>query len=133
VIDRRTFLGVLTGGLLAAPLAAEGQQAGHVYRVGYLSSSATIMIMPRLNGTELARHIRQELPEASVVLMSSYTEDAYRLMASDGDAVAFVNKHVMTSSLVPAVLDVIRRRGGGSGGPLPPFIGGSSASAVYPP
>jgi len=37
VIDRRTFLGTLTGGLLAAPLAAEAQQTGKVYRIGYLA------------------------------------------------------------------------------------------------
>jgi putative ABC transport system substrate-binding protein len=36
-VDRRTFLGTLTGGLLAAPLAAGGQQAGKVYRIGYLT------------------------------------------------------------------------------------------------
>jgi putative ABC transport system substrate-binding protein len=35
-VDRRAFLGTLTGGLLGAPLAAEGQQAGKVYRVGML-------------------------------------------------------------------------------------------------
>jgi hypothetical protein len=29
-VDRRAFLGTLTGGLLAAPLATEGQQAGKV-------------------------------------------------------------------------------------------------------
>src|SRR6202011_3832382 len=34
VIERRTFLGVIAGGLLAAPLAAEAQQAGKVYRLG---------------------------------------------------------------------------------------------------
>ena len=39
VLDRRTFLGVLTGSLLAAPLAAEAQQAGKVPRVGYLTST----------------------------------------------------------------------------------------------
>ena len=36
-MDRRAFIGTLAGGLLAAPLAAEGQQAGRVWRVGYLS------------------------------------------------------------------------------------------------
>ncbi len=35
-MHRRAFIGVLTGGLLAAPLAAEGQQAGKVYRIGVL-------------------------------------------------------------------------------------------------
>jgi len=37
VIDRRAFLGTLTGGLLAAPLAAVAQQAGKVPRIGVLS------------------------------------------------------------------------------------------------
>jgi putative tryptophan/tyrosine transport system substrate-binding protein len=37
-MDRRAFLGTLAGGLLAAPLAAGAQQAGKVYRVGYLGN-----------------------------------------------------------------------------------------------
>jgi putative ABC transport system substrate-binding protein len=36
-VDRRAFIGTLTGGLLAAPVVAEAQQAGKVRRVGYLS------------------------------------------------------------------------------------------------
>jgi putative tryptophan/tyrosine transport system substrate-binding protein len=36
MIDRRTFLCGLTLGTLAAPLAVEGQQAGKVYRIGFL-------------------------------------------------------------------------------------------------
>ena len=39
-MDRRAFLGTLAGGLLAAPLAAEAQQAGKVYRIGLLDFSA---------------------------------------------------------------------------------------------
>ena len=35
-MDRRTFLGTLAGGLLAAPLAAEGQQVKQAPRVGIL-------------------------------------------------------------------------------------------------
>jgi hypothetical protein len=35
-MDRRTFLGTLAGGLLAAPLAAAAQQAGKIARIGYL-------------------------------------------------------------------------------------------------
>ena len=38
MIDRRTFIGSVVGGILAAPLAAEAQQAGKVYRIGYLST-----------------------------------------------------------------------------------------------
>jgi len=36
VIERREFLGLLVGGLLAAPLVAGAQTAGRVYRVGLL-------------------------------------------------------------------------------------------------
>jgi putative tryptophan/tyrosine transport system substrate-binding protein len=36
-VDRRAFLGTLAGGLLAAPLAAEGQQAAKIARIGYLA------------------------------------------------------------------------------------------------
>ena len=36
MITRRAFVGSLTGGLLTAPLAAEAQQAGKVYRIGFL-------------------------------------------------------------------------------------------------
>ena len=39
-MDRRTFLGTLVGGL-AAPLAAEAQHAGKVWRIGLLSYAAS--------------------------------------------------------------------------------------------
>jgi len=38
-MDRRAFLGTLTGGLLATPLAVEAQQAAKVWRLGYLSDT----------------------------------------------------------------------------------------------
>ena len=89
----------------------------------------TDLMMPRLNGIELTRRIREELPQTRVILMSSYTEDAYRLMASDSGADVFVSKQVITTMLLPAIRDLIRRRFSGGSGPLPPATGGSSASA----
>ncbi len=38
MIDRRAFIGTLTGGLLAAPLAAGAQQASRIPRIGVLRS-----------------------------------------------------------------------------------------------
>ena len=35
-MDRRAFLSTVAGGLLVAPLGAEAQQAGKVYRIGFL-------------------------------------------------------------------------------------------------
>jgi putative tryptophan/tyrosine transport system substrate-binding protein len=39
VIERRTFMAILTGGLVATPLAAEAQQAAKVARIGYLATN----------------------------------------------------------------------------------------------
>jgi putative ABC transport system substrate-binding protein len=40
-MDHRAFLGTLAGGLLAAPLAAEAQQAAKIFRIGYLATNPT--------------------------------------------------------------------------------------------
>jgi ABC-type uncharacterized transport system substrate-binding protein len=40
-VDRRAFIGTLTGSLLAAPLAAEAQPTGKVPRIGFLFSGAS--------------------------------------------------------------------------------------------
>jgi len=47
-MERRTFLGTLAGGLLAAPLAAEAQSAGKVARIGYLVG-ASLSLSPHLH------------------------------------------------------------------------------------
>src|SRR6266446_7898123 len=36
-MERRTFMAMLTGGIVVAPLAAEAQQAAKVARIGYLA------------------------------------------------------------------------------------------------
>ena len=107
--------------------AADGEEALGLVRLHRPDLVITDLIMPRLNGIELTRHIRQELPRTKIILMSSYTEDAYRLMASDSGADVFVNKHVIMSALLPAIRDLIRRIAGGSG-PLPPITGASTSA-----
>jgi ABC-type uncharacterized transport system substrate-binding protein len=42
VISRRTFVGTVAGGVLAAPLAVEAQQVGKVYRIGWLASKLLV-------------------------------------------------------------------------------------------
>jgi DNA-binding NarL/FixJ family response regulator len=112
--------------------AADGEEALAVALRERPDIVITDLVMPRLNGVELTRRLRQELPLTKVILMSSYTEDAYRLMASDSGADAFVNKQVINSSLLPAIRDAVRRRFSGGSGPLPPSAGTSPASAAAP-
>ncbi len=38
-MDRRTFIASMVGSVLAAPLPADAQQAGKVYRVGVLANA----------------------------------------------------------------------------------------------
>jgi putative ABC transport system substrate-binding protein len=45
VMERRAFVGALTGGLLAAPLVAQAQQASKVPRVGVLTTTPTTAIL----------------------------------------------------------------------------------------
>jgi len=49
MITRRVFVGSLTGGLLAAPLAAEAQPAAKVPRIGVLGSGSRADLSPRLD------------------------------------------------------------------------------------
>jgi len=41
-MERRTFMALVSGGLLAAPLAAEAQSAKKVYRIGYLDAGSPV-------------------------------------------------------------------------------------------
>jgi len=76
----------------------------------------------------LTRRVREALPDTKIILMSSYTDDAYRMMASSSRADAFVSKQVINSSLVSAIRDLTGRQiSGGSG---PGSAGASSSPAV---
>jgi len=55
-MDRRAFLGTLAGGLLAAPLGAEAQQA-RVYKIGYLDLNPA----PKYPRFEVFRQALREL------------------------------------------------------------------------
>jgi putative tryptophan/tyrosine transport system substrate-binding protein len=46
-MERRTFMAMLTGGLVAAPLAAEAQQATKVARIGFLAVNLAANPHPR--------------------------------------------------------------------------------------
>ncbi|MGH2362288.1 MAG: hypothetical protein ACRDGM_17325 [bacterium] len=46
MIDRRSFIGTLAGGLVAAPRAAEAQQPGKVPRIAWLGGQARETAQP---------------------------------------------------------------------------------------
>lgn len=126
----RALLGPMSDTMTIVGEAADGEEALALVRRERPDIVITDLMMPRLNGVELTRRIRRELPETRIILMSSFPEDAYRLMASDSGADTFLSKRVITSELLPAIADVIRRRLSGGSGPLPPSGGASSGAAA---
>ena len=126
----RALLGPMSDTMTIVGEAADGEEALALVRRERPDIVITDLMMPRLNGVELTRRIRRELPETKIILMSSFPEDAYRLMASDSGADTFLSKRVVTSELLPAIADVIRRRLSGGSGPLPPSGGASSGAAA---
>jgi DNA-binding NarL/FixJ family response regulator/quercetin dioxygenase-like cupin family protein len=90
--------------------AADGEEALAIVQRERPDIVITDLMMPRMNGIDLTRHIRQELPGTRIILMSSYTEDAYRLMASDSGADVFVSKGMIYDALLPAIRDLVARR-----------------------
>ena len=98
-MDRRAFLGTLAGGLLAAPLAAEAQPAGKVYRIGVLESTS-----PALNAANLAA-FQQELRELGYVERQNY---AIEYRSADGRLERFPD---LAAELVRLKVDLIVTRG----------------------
>ena len=104
------FLLATMSDMIVVGQAADGEAALSVARRERPDIVITDLVMPEIDGAELTRRIRRELPQTKNILISSYVEDAYRLMASDSGADAFVNKQVIARTLLPAIGDLLRRR-----------------------
>ena len=113
-MDRRAFIGSLAGGLLAAPLAAEAQQAGKVYRIGMLETRSTILNMANIDA------FRQGLLELGYK-EGQNLEIVYR--SSDGRDERFPG---LASELVRLQVDLILTRG------TPAALAAKSASQTIP-
>ena len=113
-MPRRTFIGVIAGGLLAAPLAAEAQQAGKVYRIGMLETRSTILNMANIDA------FRQGLLELGYK-EGQNLEIVYR--SSDGRDQRFPG---LASELVRLQVDLILTRG------TPAALAAKSATRTIP-
>jgi DNA-binding NarL/FixJ family response regulator len=61
------------------------------------------LAMPDLPGLEIIPRLRSVLPEAGVIALTTYDDDAYRRAALDAGANEFVSKTDMGSELLPAI------------------------------
>jgi len=76
-MDRRAFLCTVAGGLLAAPLGAEAQQSGKVYRVGFLLHGSRGPRDPLIQAFEQALRERGWVPGENLVIVYRSAEGQY--------------------------------------------------------
>src|SRR5207244_8100774 len=113
-MDRRTFLFVLSLGALSAPLAADAQPTGKVYRIGYLApGSATVSQFP-------VEAFREGLRELGLVEGQNIVID-YRFAEGRFDRLPD-----LAAELVRLRVDVIMA------GPTPPAVAAKNATGTIP-
>jgi putative ABC transport system substrate-binding protein len=76
-VDRRAFLGAVTGGLLAAPLAIEAQQAGRIPRIGFLATPSAEFIKGRVAAFEQALRELGYVSGKSIVIEYRYADGRF--------------------------------------------------------
>jgi DNA-binding NarL/FixJ family response regulator len=60
-------------------------------------------VMPRVNGLEVLRWLKEEHPEIKVIIVTVHTEDAYREAAEASGADAFLLKKMLGTVLLPTI------------------------------
>jgi putative tryptophan/tyrosine transport system substrate-binding protein len=114
-VDRRGFIVAVTGSLLAAPLAAEAQSAGKVYRIGILASYpvrpfirdplvTTLRDLGYVEGQNLVLEIRSanDLPERLPALAAELVRLNVDVIVTAGDSEVIAAKHA--TSTIPIVM-----------------------------
>ena len=61
------------------------------------------VMMPRLDGLEATRRIKQEYPATKVLVLTSLTDDATRREAFEKGADAFLDKREIATVLLPTI------------------------------
>ena len=117
--------------------AADGEEA--VARTLELTPDVVLMDvgLPRCNGVEATRRIKQQLTDTAVLVLTVHDEDAYVFAALEAGAAGYLLKDVPAREVVaavravtqgesvlhPAVTEkVLRRFRGGGGGGAPPAL-----------
>jgi two-component system cell cycle sensor histidine kinase/response regulator CckA len=93
--------------VLAAP---DGERALKLIegRAGELALLLTDLVMPGMNGLELARAARELQPDLPVLCMSGYSEQTLRDRGGEGDELDFIEKPFAPGELTDRVAALLR-------------------------
>ena len=107
-MERRAFIGSLAGGLLAAPLAAEAQPAGKVYRIGFLGNSTEALEANLVGPSREGLRERGYVEGRDLTIEYRWAEGAYeRFPALIAELIALKVDIIVTAG-TPAALAVKR-------------------------
>ena len=93
--------------------AADGAEAMRLVQALQPELILLDLVLPRVPGLEVLRWIKEERPQTQVVIMTTYTEDAYRQAAVDSGADAFLYKKTLVATLLPTLRCLRSARDGG--------------------
>ncbi len=109
-MDRRAFIGTVTGGLLAAPLAVEAQPAGKVYRIGLLipAPAPAPGVMPPIVVPAFLAGMRERgwLENQGFVLETRYAEGRLERLPELAAELVRVKVDVIVAMGTPATMAV---------------------------
>jgi len=69
----------------------------------------TDMVMPGLNGIELAHRVKELIPGIKIILASGYSEEIARNELSAADRVEFMAKPFSLGDLTKKIFDVLNK------------------------
>ena len=89
--------------------ASDGNEAlGLLRGIGSVNLVLTDLMMPGMNGTELARHLSRDYPEIRIMFMSGYSEDPV-IHSTEGARGLFLAKPFTASALTERVRQALNR------------------------
>lgn len=68
------------------------------------------LMMPDLNGIEVCRRIKEEVPDTAVVVVTAFDDSKVRQVALEAGASAFLAKHMVPDSLESTILRIVERK-----------------------
>ena len=90
--------------------AADGRQAIESARAGQPDLVLLDVAMPVMDGIEALPHIREAVPDASIVMLSGYPAETYEATALAAGAHGYLEKSDLVATLVPKLEEILADR-----------------------
>ena len=88
--------------------------------------------MPRMDGAEATRTIRQDVPDAKVIVVSQNDPALFRHLTAQVGARAYVSKATLARDLLPTILEVLDGKNGHESAPGVPVASSTAGSQASP-